>query len=101
MTEDVEQAHKVGESSGSSGPSASNVNLPDPPPPPPPTYAESSAIDNYGFPLGYFVIRSVATERLLDVAAHNSYDGSEVILWPSKESSLVEGVLLRLLFVSH
>ena len=99
MTQDVEQYHRVGESSASSGPSTNNVNLPGPPPPPPPTYDEGNT-SNYGFPLGYFVVRSVATERLLDVAGRSCSDGSEIILWPSKESSRVEGVLLCLLFVT-
>ncbi|KAI0053436.1 WD40 repeat-like protein [Auriscalpium vulgare] len=46
--------------------------------------------ENYGFPEGYFVINSVASKRLLDVAGDSVEDGAEVILWPQKESSLVE-----------
>lgn len=50
-----------------------------------------SAIDNYGFPMGYFVIKSVATNRVLDVEGGKIDDGVELVLWPEKESSLVEG----------
>lgn len=45
-----------------------------------------------GFPAGYFVIRSVATCRLWDVDADEIEDGTEIILWPEKEKSLVEGL---------
>lgn len=41
------------------------------------------------------MIRSVATGRLLDVEFDSVEDGSGVILWPEKESSLVEGKLLH------
>ncbi|KXN88944.1 hypothetical protein AN958_06815 [Leucoagaricus sp. SymC.cos] len=44
-----------------------------------------------GFPPGYFVIRSVATNRSLDVKGDAVEDGTEVLLWPEKETSLVEG----------
>ena len=59
----------------------------------PPTYltAVSSSGPNFGFPPGYFIIRSVATGRLLDVAHNELSDGAEVISWPEMESSLVEG----------
>ncbi|KAF8921877.1 hypothetical protein CPB85DRAFT_1209376 [Mucidula mucida] len=43
-----------------------------------------------GFPEGYFIIRSVASNRLLDVALDSIEDGSEVILFPESETSLVE-----------
>lgn len=43
-----------------------------------------------GFPPGYFVIKSVATDRLLDVAQDDIEDGTEIILWPERETSLVE-----------
>ena len=46
---------------------------------------------NHGFPAGYFLIRSVATGRVLDVEGHNINDGAEVILYPSTETSLGEG----------
>ncbi|KAF5352388.1 hypothetical protein D9756_005804 [Leucocoprinus leucothites] len=45
----------------------------------------------HGFPPGYFVVRSVATNRLLDVKADDVEDGAEIVLWPEKETSLVEG----------
>jgi len=45
-----------------------------------------------GFPPGYFVIRSVATNRLLDVCMDEIEDGTEIILWPETDSSLVEGL---------
>lgn len=44
----------------------------------------------FGFPPGYFVIRSVATGRLWDVSSDGVEDGVQVILWPEKEQSLVE-----------
>jgi len=44
-----------------------------------------------GFPAGYFVIRSVATQRLWDVESDEVEDGTEIALWPEKEKSLVEG----------
>ena len=43
-----------------------------------------------GFPEGYFVIKSMANDRVLDVAGDLVEDGTEVILWPETESSLVE-----------
>ncbi|KII94049.1 hypothetical protein PLICRDRAFT_132413 [Plicaturopsis crispa FD-325 SS-3] len=46
----------------------------------------------HGFPSGYFVIRSVATDRLWDVGADQIEDGTEIILWPEKDNSLVEGM---------
>ena len=36
------------------------------------------------------MIRSVATGRLLDVTQDDIEDGTEIILWPEKETSLVE-----------
>ncbi|PPQ64287.1 hypothetical protein CVT26_002170 [Gymnopilus dilepis] len=47
-------------------------------------------IDRSGFPAGYFVIRSVAAARLLDVTGDEVEDGTEIALWPEKEKSLVE-----------
>lgn len=46
----------------------------------------------YGFPLGYFVIRSAASNRVLDVSDDSIEDGADVLLWPEKESSLVESL---------
>ena len=51
----------------------------------------SLSVDDCGFPPGYFVIRSVATNRLLDVKGDSVEDGTEIVLWPEKEGSLVEG----------
>lgn len=45
---------------------------------------------NNGFPPGYFVIRSVASDRIIDVAADSYEDDAPIILFPSTESSLVE-----------
>lgn len=53
----------------------------------------TAELDNYGFPQGYFIIRSVAMNRLLDVKMDESEDGTEVILFPQREQSLVECVL--------
>lgn len=54
----------------------------------------SLMIDDHGFPHGYFVIRSVATNRLLDIQGDCVEDGTEIVLWPEKEGSLVEGPLV-------
>ena len=49
-------------------------------------------VQTNGFPPGYFFIRSVASNnRLLDIVLDKVEDGTEVILWPEKETSLVEG----------
>ena len=52
-----------------------------------------TSIEDSGFPAGYFVIRSVATNRLLDVTMDEIEDGTEIGLWPEKEKSLVESKL--------
>jgi len=60
----------------------------------PPPYSVNmtlSAESNYGFPSGYFIIRSLSAGRLFDIELDDVNDGAEVILWPEKESSLVEG----------
>lgn len=49
----------------------------------------------FGFPAGYFVIRSVATMRLWDVQNDDVEDSTEILLWPEKEKSLVEGTNAR------
>lgn len=56
--------------------------------------------DNYGFPQGYFIIRSVAMRRLLDVREDESEDGTELILFPQKELSLLECTLFLYLLLS-
>jgi len=52
-----------------------------------------SVHQNFGFPPGYFVIRSTSCNRLLDVSLDDADDGAEIILWPEKESSLVESAI--------
>lgn len=47
-------------------------------------------LHTYGFPAGYFIIRSMANDRLMDVANDDIEDSTEVILWPATETSLVE-----------
>ena len=62
--------------------------------PDPPSYHATmslSAEGNFGFPSGYFVIRSLATGRVLDIELDDVSDGAEAILWPEKETSIVEG----------
>lgn len=49
-------------------------------------------LHTYGFPPGYFVIKNVATDRLLDVESDVIEDGTPLILWPETETSLVEGM---------
>jgi len=44
----------------------------------------------HGFPPGYFIIKSVASSRVLDVAGDAIEDGTDVLLWVEKEKSLVE-----------
>ncbi|KAF9566896.1 hypothetical protein CPC08DRAFT_747079 [Agrocybe pediades] len=46
--------------------------------------------DTNGFPAGYFIIRSVGCDRVLDVRGDEIEDGTEVALWLEKEKSLVE-----------
>lgn len=50
----------------------------------------SVELNSYGFPQGYFMLRSFGTGRLLDVAQGHLEDGTEVILWPATETSQVE-----------
>lgn len=68
---------------------------------PPPDYSPpmTATEANYGFPHGYFVIRSCATGRLLDVEHDSVSDSAELILWPEKETSLVDGALMSSCFV--
>ena len=53
----------------------------------PPLQAE---LNSYGFPQGYFMLRSVGTERVLAVTQGFKGDGTPIILWPATESSLVD-----------
>ncbi|KAL1951408.1 hypothetical protein VTO73DRAFT_557 [Trametes versicolor] len=52
----------------------------------------SVELNSYGFPQGYFMLRSFGTGRLLDVAQGHLEDGTEVILWPATETSQVESM---------
>lgn len=78
-------------SSESSPPPLSTSSNPPDPPPYTPSIFSAAAETNYGFPPGYFVIRSLATGKLLDVEQDDVEDSAEIILWPEKESSLVDG----------
>jgi hypothetical protein len=51
---------------------------------------QTADIDSTGFPPGYFIVRSVASDRLLDVTFDEIEDGTGIGLWPEKEKSLVE-----------
>lgn len=44
-----------------------------------------------GFPAGYFVLTCVGCDRLADVEQGSHEDGAEIILFPEKEKSLVQG----------
>ncbi len=48
-------------------------------------------LHTYGFPPGYFVIKNVATNRVLDVDSDMIEDGAPLILYPETETFLVEG----------
>ncbi|KDQ31259.1 hypothetical protein PLEOSDRAFT_1088710 [Pleurotus ostreatus PC15] len=50
----------------------------------------ADTMQTFGFPPGYFIIRSIASNRLLDVTNDDVEDGTEIVLWPEKDSSLVE-----------
>lgn len=58
------------------------------------------SLETYGFPSGYFVIKNVATNRLLDVEAGKVEDGTNIILWTENDSSLVEGEGLDITIIS-
>ncbi|EPQ60331.1 hypothetical protein GLOTRDRAFT_108904 [Gloeophyllum trabeum ATCC 11539] len=51
-----------------------------------------NSLETYGFPQGFFVIKSLASGRLLDVEASTSDDSTEVILYPEQETSLVDSL---------
>ncbi|GBE77656.1 hypothetical protein SCP_0105370 [Sparassis crispa] len=55
------------------------------------TYMDAD-LNTYGFPSGYFLIRSVPTNRVFDVTEGFVADSTEVILWPETETSMVEGI---------
>lgn len=83
---DQTQDHELRSSETSSLPASPQID-----PPPYSANMALSAESNYGFPSGYFVIRSLSVGRLFDIDLDDVNDGAEVILWPEKESSLVEG----------
>lgn len=65
---------------------------------PPPAYAAAasiahSGVHTLGFPTGYFLIRSMATGKVLDVSTNDTSDGTPLVLWNEKEKSLVSGAL--------
>ncbi|KAI9507809.1 hypothetical protein F5148DRAFT_1201869 [Russula earlei] len=51
---------------------------------------EKATFNDHGFPLGCFVVRSVSSGRMLDVASDSVQDSSPIILWPEKDNCLVE-----------
>ena len=51
---------------------------------------EKASPNDFGFPPGCFILRSVSTKRLLDVAGESARDRTPIILWPEKDNSLVE-----------
>jgi WD repeat-containing protein 23 len=51
---------------------------------------EKASSNDFGFPPGCFILRSVSTKRLLDVASESVRDSAPIILWPEKDNSLVE-----------
>jgi hypothetical protein len=61
---------------------------------------QTADIDNTGFPPGYFIIRSVASNRLLDVTEDEIEDGTDIALYPEKEKSLVESQLAFLCWLT-
>jgi len=52
---------------------------------------EKATPNGSGFPPGCFTLRSVSSERLLDVTSHSVHDSAPIILWPEKDSSPVDG----------
>ena len=51
---------------------------------------EKASSNDLGFPPGCFILRSVSTKRLFDVAGESVRDRTPIILWPEKDNSLVE-----------
>ncbi|KAI9444433.1 hypothetical protein BJY52DRAFT_1128190 [Lactarius psammicola] len=51
---------------------------------------DKASSNGAGFPPGCFILRSVSSRRLLDVASHSVRDSAPIILWPEKDNSLVE-----------
>lgn len=57
-------------------------------------------VQTYGFPPGYFIIRNLATNRVLDVEKDGIEDGTEVILWAETETALVESMFHYVFFLA-
>ncbi|KAI9444598.1 hypothetical protein H4582DRAFT_2108479 [Lactarius indigo] len=53
---------------------------------------EKASSSGSGFPPGYFILRSVSSRRLLDVASNSILDSAPIILWPEKDHSLLENL---------
>ncbi|KAH9996028.1 hypothetical protein BJV77DRAFT_1066034 [Russula vinacea] len=49
---------------------------------------KKASFNDYGFPRGDFVLRSVSSGRMLDVSSDSVQDGTPIILWPEKDNSL-------------
>ena len=57
---------------------------------PPPYETPSAAFSSTSFPQGYFLIKSRATGRVLDVEHGALADSTEIILWPEHDQYHVE-----------
>ncbi|KAH9017826.1 hypothetical protein EDB85DRAFT_649171 [Lactarius pseudohatsudake] len=53
---------------------------------------EKASSNGSGFPSGCFILRSVSSRRLLDVASNSVRDNAPIILWPEKDHSLFENL---------
>ena len=51
---------------------------------------KKASFNDYGFPRGDFLLRSVSSGRMLDVSSDSVQDGTPIILWPEKDNSLLE-----------
>ncbi|KAI0778307.1 WD40 repeat-like protein [Trametes elegans] len=49
-------------------------------------------LKSYGFPQGYFMLRSYGNGRVLDVSQAFDEDGTPIILWPASDTSQVESM---------
>ena len=62
---------------------------------------KKASFNDYGFPRGDFLLRSVSSGRMLDVSSDSVQDGTPIILWPEKDNSLVEGKQLIVYYAFH
>ncbi|KAH9081439.1 hypothetical protein EDB83DRAFT_2214040 [Lactarius deliciosus] len=53
---------------------------------------EKASSNGSGFPSGCFILRSVSSRRLLDVASNSVRDSAPILLWPEKDHSLFENL---------